>query len=54
MARLFWLNDTQWASIARHLPTNQPGTRRVNDRRVISGIIHVIKTGSRWWAAPSR
>lgn len=34
--------------LAARLPTNQPGARRVDDRRVISGIIHVLKTGSRW------
>jgi transposase len=31
------------------LPTNQPGARRVNDRRVISGIIHGLRIGC-WWA----
>ena len=25
-----------------------PGARRVDDRRVISGIIHVLRTGCRW------
>ncbi|WP_417398492.1 IS5 family transposase [Glycocaulis abyssi] len=52
MARLFWLSDMQWAAIAPHLPTNQPGARRVDDRRVISGIIHVLKTGCRWCDCP--
>ena len=35
-----------------HLPRNQPGARRVNDRRVISGILHVLKTGCRWKVCP--
>lgn len=52
MARLFWLSDMQWAAIAPHPPTNQPGARRVDDRRVISGIIHVLKTGCRWCDCP--
>jgi transposase len=30
------------------LPQNQPGARRTDDRRVISGIVHVLKTGCRW------
>ena len=48
MARLFWLSYAQWATIKPHFPGNQPGARRVDDRRVISGIIHVLKTGCRW------
>ena len=52
MNRLFWLSDEQWAAIEPHLPKNQPGARRVDDRRVISGIIHVLKTGCRWCDCP--
>jgi transposase len=52
MANEFWLNDVQWAAIERHLPSNQPGARRVDDRRVISGIIHVLKSGCRWRDCP--
>lgn len=50
---LFWLSDEVWAAIEPHLPKNQPGARRVDDRRVISGIIHVLKVGSRWCDCPS-
>ena len=46
---LFWLPDEAWAGIEPHLPKNQPGARRVDDRRVISGIVHVLKVGCRWW-----
>lgn len=53
MARLFHLNVEAWAAIELHLPKNQPGARRVDDRRVISGILHVLKTGSRWQDCPS-
>ena len=52
MARLFWLSDAQWALIELHIPKNQPGARRVDDRRVISGIIHVLKSGCRWCDCP--
>lgn len=52
MSNLFWLNDEAWAAIEPHLPRNQPGARRVNDRRVISGILHVLKTGCRWKDCP--
>ena len=49
---LFWLSDEQWAAIEPHLPRNQPGARRVDDRRVISGILHVLKIGCRWQDCP--
>ena len=52
MANEFWLSDAQWARIERHLPRNQPGARRVDDRRVISGIIHVLQSGCRWRDCP--
>jgi transposase len=35
------------------LPKNQPGARRTDDRRVISGIVHVLKTGCRWQDCPA-
>lgn len=53
MGHLFWLNDDAWATIEPHLPKNQPGARRVDDRRVISGILHVLKTGCRWRDCPA-
>ncbi len=53
MGRLFWLNDEAWAAIEPHLPKNQSGARRVDDRRVISGILHVLKTGCRWKDCPA-
>lgn len=45
---LFRLSNEAWTAIERHLPKNQPGARRVDDRRVISGIIHMLKCGGRW------
>jgi len=50
---LFWLWDEAWAAIEPHLPKNQPGARRVDDRRVISGIVHVLKVGCRWCDCPA-
>jgi transposase len=49
----FWLSDEQFAKLAPHLPTNTRGKPRVDDRRVISGIIHVLKSGGRWVDAPA-
>jgi Transposase and inactivated derivatives len=53
MAGEFWLTDQQWAAIEPHLPRNRPGARRVDDRRVLSGIIHVLKSGCRWQDCPA-
>ncbi|WP_267551890.1 IS5 family transposase [Rhizobium rhizogenes] len=53
MAGEFWLDDRQWAVVAPLLPTNQPGDHRTDDRRVISGIIHVLRTGCRWHDCPA-
>ena len=35
------------------MPTNQPGARRVDDRRVVSGILHMLRTGGRWRDGPA-
>ena len=50
---LFWLSDEAWGAIEPHLPKNQPGARRVDDRRVISGIVHMLKCGGRWADCPT-
>ena len=49
----FWLTETQFARVTPHLPKDTRGKPRVDDRRVISGIIHVLKSGCRWVDAPS-
>lgn len=51
-ANLFWFNDEQWAKIVPHLPSNQPGPKRKDDRRILSGIMHVLKIGCRWQDCP--
>ena len=53
MAGEFWLSEAQWGAIGPLLPRNQPGARRTDDRRVISGIVHVLKTGCRWQDCPA-
>jgi transposase len=50
---LFWLDDLQWSVLRKHLPKNQRGARRKDDRRIISGIIHVLQTGMRWQDCPA-
>ena len=52
MTDLFWLSSKQFARLAPLLPTDTRGVPRVDDRRVISGIVHVLRSGARWADAP--
>jgi transposase len=47
-----WLTDDQFARLGPHLPTDTRGKPRVDDRRVISGIVRVLVCGCRWKDAP--
>jgi transposase len=49
----FWLDEGQFAGLEPHLPNDTRGKPRVDDRRVISGIVHVLKSGGRWVDAPA-
>ena len=51
-SNLFWLDDEQWGKIEPLLPTDVRGKPREDDRRVISGIVHVLKSGCRWCDCP--
>ncbi len=53
MSVAFFLDDDQWSAIAPLLPKNQPGAHRVDDRRVISGIVHFLRVGCRWQDTPA-
>ncbi len=48
----FWFSDTQWARIEPLLPRNSLGKDRVDDRRVLSVIVHALKNGGRWANCP--
>ena len=48
----FWLSEAQFSRLAPLLPTDTRGVPRVDDRRVISGIIFVIRNGLRWRDVP--
>jgi transposase len=48
MADFFWFSDAQWARIEPLLPTDVRGKARVDDRRVLSGIVHALRCGGRW------
>ena len=51
MSDLFWLSAAQMRRIEPCFPVSH-GVPRVDDRRVISGIIFVIRNGLRWRDAP--
>lgn len=52
MAKHFWLSEEHFARLQPLLPNKVRGVPRVDDRRVISGIIHVLQSGCRWRDAP--
>ena len=47
MSDLLWFSDLQLAHIEPLLPTNTRGLKRVDDRRMLSGIVHAIRSGGR-------
>ena len=51
MSDLIWLTEAQMRRIRPYFPLSH-GVARVDDRRVISGIIFVIGYGLRWRDAP--
>ena len=50
--QVYWLSEAEWRRIEPLLPRGRKGALRVDDRRVISGIIHMLKSGSRWRDCP--
>nr|WP_280514617.1 transposase [Camelimonas fluminis] len=46
--RRYELTDHGWAIIAPLLPNKPRGVPRVNDRRVLNGILWRFRTGSPW------
>lgn len=52
MSDSFWLTDEQIARLQPYFPKS-PGRERVDDRRVLSGIIFVNRNGLRWRDAPT-
>jgi transposase len=51
MSNLFWLTDAQMARLQPFFPKSH-GKPRVDDRRVLSGIIFINRNGLRWCDAP--
>ena len=52
MSDLIWLSEAQMRRIEPHFPLSH-GVPRVDDRRIVSGIIFVIRNGLRWRDAPA-
>ena len=52
-ASLYWLSDTEWSNLEPLLPRGRRGAHRVDDRRVVSGIVHMLRSGARWRDCPA-
>src|SRR5688572_15122709 len=50
--QLYWLSDEEWQRLDPLLPRGRRGARRVDDRRVISGILYMLRSGARWRDCP--
>jgi transposase len=46
------LTDFEWAAIRSFLPTKPRGIPRVDDRRVLNGILWVLRSGAPWRDLP--
>jgi len=53
MSGNFWLTDEQFNEIKPLLPNKPRGVPRVDDRRVLSGIIFCLQRGYRWSDVPA-
>ena len=45
--QLYWLSDVGWKRIEPLMPHGRRRAHRVDDRRVISGIMHMLRSGAR-------
>ncbi len=52
--RRYELTDFEWSIIKPLLPTKSRGVARVDDRRVLNGILWRFRTGSPWADIPER
>lgn len=50
----FDLTDFEWRVIAPLLPNKPRGVPRVDDRRVLNGILFVLRSGTLWRDLPER
>ncbi|MDC0012264.1 transposase, partial [Octadecabacter sp.] len=52
MSNLYWLTETQMERLRPYFPKSR-GRARVDDCRVLSGIIFINRNGLRWYDAPA-
>lgn len=52
--RRYELSDFEWSVIGPNLPSKVRGVARVDDRRVLNGILWRFRTGSPWADVPER
>ena len=52
MSNLYWLTEAQMVRLRPFFPKSR-GRPRVDDRRVLSGIIFINRNGVRWCDAPT-
>ena len=48
-----WLSEAQFIRLQPRLPNHVRGGPRADDRRVISGIVHISRCGWMWRDAPA-
>src|SRR5262249_28928885 len=53
MSEVYWLSDAEWSRLEPLLPRGRRGAHRVDDRRVISGSVHMLRSGARWRDCPA-
>ncbi len=53
MPKLYWLSESEFARIEPLLPRGRRGAHQVDDRRVVSGIVHMLHCGARWRDCPA-
>ena len=47
MSKLYWLSDVEWSRLEPLLPRGRRGAHRIDDRRVISGIVRMLRSDAR-------
>jgi len=50
----FDLSEKEWEIISPLLPNKPRGVARKDDRQVLNGIFHILRTGSPWRDLPER
>jgi len=48
------LSDAEWEFVRPLLPASLRGRKRLDDRKVLNGIVWKFRTGTAWWDVPER